>query len=111
MQIVFRGSDTSEAHIIAGLLRANGIEAHVGGHHLQGGMGELAAIDFAHVHVSDEQAEQARMLIIQYDNAGKEATSDQKDKVNEVRPKWSLRLFVVSFSLILILIWVFAFAV
>lgn len=41
MQIAYRARDITEAHIIAGLLRANHIEAHVGGHYLQGALGEI----------------------------------------------------------------------
>lgn len=111
MQIVYRGSDTSEAHIIAGLLRANGIEAHVGGHHLQGGMGELAAIDFAHVYVSDEYLEQASVIIAEYDTAGKETAINQEDNVDDTKPKSSLRFFVLGFCLLLMFIWIFAFVV
>ena len=43
MQIAYRARDITEAHIIAGLLRANHIEAHVGGHYLQGALGEIGA--------------------------------------------------------------------
>ncbi|WP_303285526.1 DUF2007 domain-containing protein [Marinobacter sp. SS8-8] len=32
MQIAYRARDITEAHIVAGLLEANGIEAFVGGH-------------------------------------------------------------------------------
>tara|TARA_R110002124_G_scaffold85971_3_gene222644 strand:- start:33411 stop:33530 length:120 start_codon:yes stop_codon:yes gene_type:complete len=32
LQIAYRARDITEAHIVAGLLEANGIEAFVGGH-------------------------------------------------------------------------------
>ncbi len=54
MQIAYRAKDITEAHIVAGLLEANGIEAYVGGHYLQGAMGEIGAAGFSNVHVDDE---------------------------------------------------------
>jgi len=60
---VYDAGDITEAHIVRGLLQANGIEAHVGGHYLQGGVGELAAQGFASVLVAIAQAAEARALI------------------------------------------------
>lgn len=68
MQLVFRGSNILEAHIVAGLLEAHHIETHVGGHYLQGAVGQLPASDFALVFVSHEKAAAAGKLIIDYEN-------------------------------------------
>jgi hypothetical protein len=54
MQIVYKAQDISEAHIVAGMLQANGIEAHVGGYYLQGAIGDIGTLNLANVHVSDE---------------------------------------------------------
>ena len=67
MKLVYRASNIIEANIVAGMLRAQGIETHVGGFYLQGGIGELAAQDFANVHVADEDVELARKLIAEYE--------------------------------------------
>lgn len=72
MQIAYRARDITEAHIVAGLLRANGIEAHVGGHYLQGAMGEIGAADFSNIHVTDEDLYRARKLVQEYE-AGSQA--------------------------------------
>ena len=69
MKLVYRASDIIEANIVAGMLQANGIDAHVGGYYLQGGIGELAARDFANVHVADEDVERAKSLIEDYEKA------------------------------------------
>ncbi len=53
MQLIFRGENILEAHIISGLLTANGIDNHVAGHYLQGAVGDLPASDFAHVFVHE----------------------------------------------------------
>lgn len=67
MQIAYRARDITEAHIIAGMLGAHGIEAHVGGHYLQGAMGEIGAAGFSNVHVDDEDVYRARVLIDDYE--------------------------------------------
>ncbi|MBA56525.1 MAG: hypothetical protein CMK89_18905 [Pseudomonadales bacterium] len=72
MQIVYRSRDIAEAHIVAGMLKAEGVEAFVGGHYLQGGIGELGMADFAVVRVNDEDVESAIQRLKEYD-----ATLDQ----------------------------------
>lgn len=67
MQIIYKAQNITEAHIIAGLLRANGIESHVGGHYLQGGVGDLAAFDFANVQVENKNIELASKIITEYE--------------------------------------------
>lgn len=67
MKLIYRANCITEAHIIAGLLESNDIEAHVGGHYLQGGVGELAAMDFATINVADENVEAANRIIAEYE--------------------------------------------
>lgn len=69
MKIIFRANDILEAHIIAGMLNSQGVETYVGGHYLQGAVGDLAALGFANVYVADEQAEQAEQLLQDYQQA------------------------------------------
>ena len=69
MKLVYSASDIIEANIVAGMLRAHGIDTHVGGYYLQGGVGELAAQDFAKVHVADEDEALAVSLIKEYESA------------------------------------------
>lgn len=68
MQLVFRANNILEAHIIAGLLKSEGIDSHVGGHYLQGAVGDLPATDFAHVFVDDADQARAEALIADYEN-------------------------------------------
>lgn len=68
MQLVFRASNILEAHIVAGMLKSHGIDCHVGGHYLQGAVGDLPAADFAHVFVDDADQVQAEALITDYEN-------------------------------------------
>ena len=67
MKIIYRARDIIEAHIVSGMLNANGIEAHVGGYYLQGGIGDLAASDFANVQVADKDIASALPLITGYE--------------------------------------------
>lgn len=66
---VYNAKDITEAHIVKGMLVANGINAYVNGHYLQGGIGELAAMDFASVHVDESDVQAARELIDDYERA------------------------------------------
>jgi hypothetical protein len=79
MKIVYRANDIIEAHIIAGLLKAHDIEAFVGGHYLQGGVGELVPFGFASVSVIDENVNAAELLMAEYDNAGAKAAESETD--------------------------------
>ncbi len=76
MKIIYKARDIIEAHIVSGMLIAHGIEAHVGGFYLQGGIGDLAASDFANVQVADEDVASALPLITAYD--GKRSSDTTK---------------------------------
>ncbi len=67
MKIIYKARDIIEAHIVSGMLNAHGIEAHVGGFYLQGGVGDLAASDFANVQVADEDVDSVLPFIAEYD--------------------------------------------
>ena len=67
MQIAYHAQDLAEAHIVAGMLRAHGIDAHVAGHYLQGALGEVGTFNLAQVKVSDEDYLAARILIDAYE--------------------------------------------
>jgi len=68
MHLIFRAGNILEAHIIAGLLQSRHIESHVGGHYLQGAVGDLPATDFAHVFVNEEDIELAEKIIAEYES-------------------------------------------
>lgn len=67
MKVIYRTQDIVEAHILAGLLQSRGLEAYVGGHYLQGGIGELAALDSATLSVDDADEPVARAIIAEYE--------------------------------------------
>ncbi len=68
MKIIYKARDIIEAHIVAGMLNANGIETHVGGYYLQGGVGDVSVFDFANVQVADDDVTAAIPLVAEYEN-------------------------------------------
>lgn len=68
MQIIYRPENLTEAHIIASLLESKHIKAHVGGHYLQGGIGNLPASELATVYVDEKDIERAKAIIADYEN-------------------------------------------
>jgi hypothetical protein len=103
LQIAYRARDITEAHIVAGLLEANGIEAHVGGHYLQGALGEIGAAGFTNVHVDDEDLYQARQLVSEYEETSggsvSRAASDEED-----RPDHYARWFLLALAIIALIL-------
>ncbi|EDM49715.1 MULTISPECIES: DUF2007 domain-containing protein [Marinobacter] len=97
MQIAYRARDLAEAHIVAGLLQSRGIECHVGGHYLQGAMGEIGAAGFTNVHVEDEDYVLARTLVSEYEsaNAPESASAHGEDRANRYATWFLLFLAVV----------------
>jgi len=101
LQIAYRARDITEAHIVAGLLKANGIETHVGGLYLQGAMGEIGAAGFSNVHVADEDLYAARLLIKEYEASGH--TSPAEENSGD-KPDSYARWFLLAMA-VLALIW------
>ncbi|MFP4251439.1 MAG: DUF2007 domain-containing protein [Guyparkeria sp.] len=68
MKTIYRATDILEAHIVAGMLNAEGIEAEVAGFYQQGAVGQLAPQDFARVMLIDERdADRAERVIAEYE--------------------------------------------
>lgn len=65
---VYRAANITEAHIVKGMLEANGIDAYVDGYYLQGGIGELSTMDFVSVSVDEVDEKKARDVIDVYEN-------------------------------------------
>lgn len=76
MKIIYKARDIIEAHIVSGMLNANGIETHVSGYYLQGGVGDIAVYDFANVQIFDHDAALAQPLITQYEGAQTNASEN-----------------------------------
>ncbi|GGE68809.1 hypothetical protein GCM10011533_21500 [Streptosporangium jomthongense] len=96
MQIAYRARDITEAHIVAGLLNAHGIETFVGGHYLQGAMGEIGAAGFSNVHVDDDDLYTARQLIMEYEASSRSpVTMENRDDKPDSYARWFLLVMAV----------------
>jgi len=100
MKIVYRAADITEAEIVKGMLVANGIDAHVSGYYLQGGIGEVGAIDLAKVHVSDEEYDRARELVAEYEGG----RDTQKPRAPELETLDASRFRKVLVTVVLIVL-------
>lgn len=69
VQVAYEPGNLIEAHLVKGLLAQAGIESWVRGEHLVGAIGELPAIGLLAVMVADEDAEQARGVIEDWNHA------------------------------------------
>ena len=81
MKIIYKSSDITEAHIVQGMLDAHGIEAFVGGHYLQGGVGELLATDYASIYVADHDVSAAMEIIMEYENNEPDPDNNENEAV------------------------------
>jgi hypothetical protein len=102
MQIVYKAQDISEAHIVAGMLQSNGIEAHVGGYYLQGAIGDIGVSGFANVHVSDEDVLLARSIIGEYEGISEKRKNNRNE--NKVASKSIIPLIVLVMLLVFLVI-------
>ena len=68
MRTIFEASSGLEAHMILNLLQQEGIECRVDGEYLQGGVGELQAMNIVRVLVEDSNYEKARTVIDEWDS-------------------------------------------
>jgi|TARA_B110000238_G_scaffold151852_1_gene163970 hypothetical protein len=82
MRIVYRAGGIAEAEIIKGMLLCHDIEAHVSGFYLQGGIGEIAPTDLAKVHVTEDDYERAREIMLEYEG----------NQIEEINPNSELNI-------------------
>lgn len=69
MQRVYEPENLLEAELLIGMLRSEGVQAHLSGRDLMGAIGELPMQGLLGLAVPDEQAEYARQLIAAYNGA------------------------------------------
>ncbi|MNG90594.1 hypothetical protein D3C71_1972620 [compost metagenome] len=69
MQRIYEPGSLLEAEMLLGMLVSEGVDVHLVGRDLVGGVGELPAQGLLGLAVPDEQAEYARQLIDAYNDA------------------------------------------
>jgi hypothetical protein len=103
MQIVYKAKDIPEAHIFSGFLLSHDIDSFVGGHYLQGAIGEIGLSDFAVVRVNDEDYDKARSLVAVYENNAIQVSAVATHKAKASSP-FQTSLLVVAIFLISVLV-------
>lgn len=69
MKTVYQAAHALEAHMLADLIRQQGLRARVDGEYLQGGVGELPAAGLVRVLVEEEDYAAARAIVEAWDAA------------------------------------------
>lgn len=78
MQRIYEPASLLEAQMLLGMLENEGIDAHLAGRDLIGGMGDLPAMGLLGLLVADEHADEARQLIGEY-NAALPVSGEEPD--------------------------------
>lgn len=93
MEIVYRAANIIEAHIVAGMLNACGIQTHVGGHFLQGAVGDLSPTGIANVLVLSMDKDLALAIVKDYEQQSSvsdaEAVPDSGNPGSVYQPKFT----------------------
>ncbi|MGE8409830.1 MAG: putative signal transducing protein [Pseudomonas sp.] len=80
MQRIYEPENLLEAEVLIGMLSSEGVDAHLAGRDLLGGIGELPMQGLLGLAVADEQAEYARHLIAAY-NAAQPLPGDEPESL------------------------------
>lgn len=92
MKSVFEASSGLDAHMILNLLEQRGIGGQIEGEYLQGGIGELQAMGFVRVLVADEDYDEARRIVGEWEAAQPPAQEPEPEERTAV----GLQLFVAG---------------
>lgn len=80
MQRIYEPENLLEAEMLFGMLASEGIEVHLAGRDLMGGIGELPMQGLLGLVVADDQADYARQLIAAY-NAAQPLPGDEPESL------------------------------
>ncbi len=64
---IYRASNALDAHLVQGVLAQHDIEAYIEGEYLQGGVGDLQAIDLIRVMVNSPDVPQAESIVADWE--------------------------------------------
>ena len=95
MKSVYETSSGLDGHMILNLLEQYRISGRIEGEHLQGGMGELQAMGFVRVLVNEEDYEQAKQIIREWEAL----QPPDEPKSGAPRETNGIQLFVAGFIL------------
>jgi len=95
MKSVYEAASGLDGHMILNLLEQYRIAGRIEGEHLQGGMGELQALGFVRVMVAEEDYEQAKQIIREWESL----QPPDESKTPAPRDTLGLQLFIAGFIL------------
>ncbi len=105
MKLAYKADNIAEAEIVKGMLEANGLEAHVSGYYLQGGVGEMATMGFARVLIANEDFDKARELIHEYEGETGAPSHRSPQEAKTATTASRLVVILVAGALTLFLAW------
>ena len=83
MRKIYEPENLMEGELLQGMLASEGIEAHITGRHLLGGVGELPVFGLLGLSVDDGLADRARQLITE-NNGALPLSGDEPDSYPDV---------------------------
>lgn len=83
MQRIYEPQDLMEGELLLSMLASEGIDAHLTGRHLTGGIGELPVCGLLGLLVDNLQAERAQQLIAEY-NAAQPLPGEEPENIQGV---------------------------
>lgn len=92
MRSVFEASSGLDAHMILNLLEQYRISGRIEGEYLQGGIGELQAMGFVRVLVSEADYAEARKIISEWESI--QPVSDNSKP--EARSPGGMQIFIIG---------------
>ena len=110
MKSVYQAAHVTDAYMVRSLLEQVGIEALIRGEHLQGGLGELPVGGQITVWVAKADAERARRIVIEWDQATPD-DSDDPELDDEAHPpretgnRRGLATALIAAALLLPVLW------
>ena len=94
MKHIFSAETLTEASLICGLLNARGIETHITGEYLSGVSGNQSGMNYANIHVIENNATSALSLIAEH-----QRINDTSQTVSSTRPALYLYTSIVSLAM------------
>ncbi len=83
MKVVYEAEHLVDAHLIAGLLRAEGIDSFIKGEYLLGAIGELPVANLVAVCVSEEAWPRARAMVEEHERWREEEAREAAERGEE----------------------------
>lgn len=80
MKKLYQAANTLEAHMIVGMLEQQGIDARIDGEYLQGGAGELQAMNLVQIMVEEADYPAAKAIVDDWDARQPSLTVEQTQK-------------------------------